>query len=216
MSKSLSAAGDAAILGAFYRNEMKTLYDSGRYCSVAYDNTRPVFAGVDIGYGDLMVYVIFQKNGNTINIIDCQVFQESSIPDQHVILQKLEWTPTTLILPHDAQQHEVGSGKTRKEIWTQLGYQCNVVPRHSVHDGIEATRTWLSRVSMDQDRCKTLYEALLAYRTEYDDVKRVHKTSPLHDWSSHYADACRYCAMGEGVTSGFKQLDYTEFDRAVI
>ena len=34
------------------------------------------------------------------------------------------------------------------------------------------------------------------YRREYDDKRKVFRDAPLHDWSSHYADAMRYAANG--------------------
>jgi len=39
-------------------------------------------------------------------------------------------------------------------------------------------------------------EALKQYRCEYDEEKKVFSPRPLHDWTSHAADAFRYLAMG--------------------
>lgn len=207
-----------ALLGAYYAKEMNELVGDGRMCSIAYDKTRPVFAAVDIGYSDEMVYVIFQRDGTQIDIIDCQVFQKMSIPDQHSELKQLAYWPENLILPHDSEQHEIGTGKTRKQVWLSLGYTCKVVKRHDVHDGIEMVRDLLPRVRMDGDRCATLLQAMLQYHSEWDDTKRVFKTKPAHTWASHYADAVRYLAAGEklAVVRRYAQIDYRELDRAAI
>jgi phage terminase large subunit len=39
-------------------------------------------------------------------------------------------------------------------------------------------------------------ESLRQYRREYDENKRTFKPTPLHDWTSHDADAFRYLAVG--------------------
>jgi hypothetical protein len=39
-------------------------------------------------------------------------------------------------------------------------------------------------------------DAVRQYRREYDDRLQRFKDRPLHDWTSHYADALRYLAKG--------------------
>jgi hypothetical protein len=48
----------------------------------------------------------------------------------------------------------------------------------------------------DADKCRDGLEALRHYRTEFDEKAKVFKPRPLHDWSSHAADAMRYAAQG--------------------
>jgi phage terminase large subunit len=43
--------------------------------------------------------------------------------------------------------------------------------------------------------------ALQTYRREWDEATRTFKPKPLHDWSSHGADALRTFAMGFGDDS---------------
>ena len=50
--------------------------------------------------------------------------------------------------------------------------------------------TWFDSV-----KCKQGINALRNYRSEYDDKRRTLRRSPLHDWSSHGADAFRQYAM---------------------
>lgn len=45
----------------------------------------------------------------------------------------------------------------------------------------------------DSEKCSRDIEALKQYRREWDD--KTFKTTPLHDWTSHGADAFRYLAM---------------------
>ena len=48
----------------------------------------------------------------------------------------------------------------------------------------------------DQEKCKAGLEALRMYRRAWDDKAQEFRARPLHDWTSHYADAFRYFAVG--------------------
>ena len=39
-------------------------------------------------------------------------------------------------------------------------------------------------------------EALSLYRRDYDERREEYRVKPAHDWTSHYADAFRYFAVG--------------------
>ena len=45
-------------------------------------------------------------------------------------------------------------------------------------------------------RMRRAMDAIRQYRREYDDRLQRFKDRPLHDWTSHYADALRYLAKG--------------------
>jgi phage terminase large subunit len=52
-------------------------------------------------------------------------------------------------------------------------------------------RTWI-----DANRCQRGIEALRQYRREYDERLKDWRKNPLHDWTSHAADALRTFACG--------------------
>jgi hypothetical protein len=68
-------------------------------------------------------------------------------------------------------------------------------------DGINATRRLLARAWIDERRCARGLNALQAYRREWDEVNKIFKPKPDHDWTSHGADALRTFAMGFGDDS---------------
>jgi len=96
-----------------------------------------------------------------------------------------------LILPHDAKARELGTGKSRLELLEAMGFAVRLAPRLSPLDGIEAVRRLLPRTWIDADRCGPGLRALRDYR-EHRDAKRRVALGPLHDWTSHAADALRY------------------------
>jgi phage terminase large subunit len=63
-------------------------------------------------------------------------------------------------------------------------------------DGINALRRVFDRMWFDQDNTKQLVESLTLYRRDFDERMKVFRANPLHDWTSHYADAARYLAVG--------------------
>jgi hypothetical protein len=48
----------------------------------------------------------------------------------------------------------------------------------------------------DRNRCERVTEALRQYRREYDDRSKDWRKNPLHDWTSHGADALWTFACG--------------------
>ena len=65
----------------------------------------------------------------------------------------------------------------------------------SVDDGIEAVRRILPKCWFDKVKCEKFIKYLENYRQEYDNKRKVYKSTPLHDINSHGADAMRYLAL---------------------
>jgi len=91
---------------------------------------------------------------------------------------------------------EMGTGKTRVETLQGLGIRPRVLPAHRLEDGINEVRLLLPRCWFDAGKCARGLEALRHYRSEWDARRQDFRAQPLHDWSSHAADAFRYLAMG--------------------
>jgi phage terminase large subunit len=69
------------------------------------------------------------------------------------------------------------------------------VPATSHENAIEALRMTLPKCWFNASACHNGLEALRMYRYAYDEVNRTFKTKPLHDWSSHFADAAELMAV---------------------
>jgi hypothetical protein len=98
--------------------------------------------------------------------------------------------------PHDIEQRELGTGKSRREIAYDLGLNFRVVPKLGLEDGIHAAKMLIPKCWFDRDKTKVGLEALRQYHRAYNERTRSFRTSPVHDWSSHAADAFRYLAVG--------------------
>ena len=77
-----------------------------------------------------------------------------------------------------------------------MGLRFRVVPRMAIEDGIHAVKMVLPRCFIDVDNCGSLINALRHYHRKFSDKERVYKIKPVHDWSSHAADAMRTLATG--------------------
>lgn len=193
---------EAAVVGAYYGRLMADADREKRITGVAYDPAAPVWTAWDLGIRDAMSIWFAQKVGREIHIID---HYEATGADLGHYVREITGRPYVYgghIVPHDAQARELGTGKTRLEVLESLGLKNIVVAKnHRVEDGINAVRMMLPRSWFDATKCAKGIEALKLYRAEYDDKLQTLKPRPVHDWTSHAADAFRYLAMGlDGAT----------------
>ena len=66
-------------------------------------------------------------------------------------------------------------------------------------DGIEATRSSLPLMVFDRKRCEHALDCMRQYRYEYDEMKQIFSREPVHDWTSHCADALRTYATARSA-----------------
>ncbi len=200
----------AAIRGAYWAKEM----EQATITRCLYDENYPVTTSWDLGIKDSTVIWFMQEIGSEVRVIDCMAFQGTGLP---LIIKQMKEKPyyySRHIAPHDIEVRELGSGKSRYEVASQLGVGFEIAPRLSVQDGIQAVRSLLKRCVFHED-LEIPIEALKQYRSEFDDKKGVFRLQPLHDWCSDYADAFRYYAVSpQDAWKG--ELDYTNLYKAII
>ena len=207
---------DAAIRGAYYGTEIAAAEATGRIARVAAEPRLPVHTAWDLGIGDATAIWFYQLAGREIRLID--YYENSGVGLDHYAreLQRRGYVYGEHILPHDARVQELGSGKTRVETLTALGFRPRVLASHKLDDGIGAARLLLARCWFDGEKCARGLEALRHYRCEWDPRRQAFRERPLHDWASHGADAFRYLAMGlrEGREERMPAIRYD--DRGVV
>lgn len=187
---------NAAVVGAYYGKEIVEAERAGRIRSVPHDPNLPVHTAWDLGKGMHMAVWLWQVAPDGVRVID-YIEGENNDGIQQVIA-KLEGKPYaygTDYVPHDARTPEIGTGRTRIETMLEMKRKPRVVASHRVEDGINAAKLTFHRYYFDEEKCKRGIEALRQYRREFDEKKKTFRDVPLHDWSSHGADAFRYLAM---------------------
>lgn len=187
-----------SVVGAYYAREMAEIESNDRAGAFPWVPDNSVVTAWDLGIGDSTAIWVAQCVRGVWRVID---FVENSGCGLRWYVDWLRDKPYSIersILPHDASNRDAGSGLTRIETLNSLGfYRTDVLPRTKVDDGINAARLFLQTCVFDNNKnVLDGIKALRNYRKQWDDNRKVFHDRPLHDWSSHAADAFRYLAMG--------------------
>lgn len=186
---------DMGVEGSYYSKYLDRMRVKGQIGTVPHELGFKVHTAWDLGVRDSTTIIFFQVVGQMVRLIDC--YENSKVGLEHYVkvLQQKDYNYGKHIAPHDIRVRELGSGMTRLEKARQLGIRFTVAPQLSIEDGIEAVRSLCGKLWIDIQNCKDLLKALESYRQEWDSKKKIYKSHPLHDWSSHWADAMRYLAI---------------------
>lgn len=193
---------EAAIAGAYYARELDRANKEGRLCSVPVDRYAPVFTAWDLGYTDSTAIWFGQLVGQEIHWID--YYEASSAGFDHyadILKQRLaSWGAgarySEHYFPHDIAAHMLGMDRSRVETLRSLGIEPEIGRPHAVDDGINAVRRLFDKMWFDEAKCERGLNALRQYRREFVPKIGEFKLKPLHDWTSHGADAMRTFAAG--------------------
>ena len=211
---------DAAIKGAFYGSTIAQLQADGRIGEVPHEPSLPVHTACDLGMSDAFSVWFFQFVGKEKRVINYKEYGGMGLADVVREMKALPYTYGDHVAPHDIRVRELGTGVSRLEVALKLGLQYTVCRNIPVMDGIDATRNFLKGCWFDAKNCHYGLESLRNYRSSYDELKRIESSKPLHDWSSHGADAMRYAAVTWGSAGSQPSLftsspDLSRFARRV-
>lgn len=189
-------AFEQSVEGTYYKQEYTTLVIK----SNLYDPNLKVHSAMDLGMNDTFSIFFFQIYPDK----KCKVIGEYANNGhglQHykdtydALSKKFGWVFGTDYVPHDSKVRELIADKTRWQAMKELGFHPVLVTKHSLADGIEATRQFLKTVEVEE-HCEIFIGAVQNYRKNYNSKFDVYLDSPVHDEWSHPADAIRYMAMG--------------------
>ena len=181
--------------GAIYASELRSASEEGRICRVPYDAAKPVHTFFDLGWADNTSIWFAQAIGFEFRVID--FLEDSRKPITHYIqeLQKKGYVYGTHWLPHDAQSHQLATGKSIESIMREAGMMVQIVPKASIAEGINAVRVAFNRMYFDAEKCASGINSLRRYRYDVNPETGQYSKQPLHDAASHAADAFRYLAI---------------------
>lgn len=189
---------EAAILGAYYGQEMRRLTDLGQITKVTYDPMYKVSTAWDLGYTDSTSIWFFQVIHGEIRVLEYFEAHTQAVPFYTGVINSKPYIYDTHWLPHDARAKTMASGG--KSVIEQISDKIpleslKIVPNLSIQDGIQASRMALLRCWFDAEKCEQGIECLRQYQREYDDDKKMFRDRPRHDWASHGADAFRMLSI---------------------
>lgn len=209
---------NANVPGAVYGKELEEAQADGRITNVPYNPASKVNTFWDLGVGDSTSIWFTQNIGRAVHVIDYYEARGEGLPHYCKVLSSKNYLYGEHNAPHDIEVRELGTGKSRREIAWDLGLNFRVVPKLPIEDGIHAAQMLIPRLYFDREKCKYGLECLRQYHRAYNERTRSFRATPVHDYSSHAADAFRYLAVGlreegRGVTAPQRQavMDYDPF-----
>jgi len=188
---------EAAVLGTYYSKMITEIEQAQppRISSlIEYDPDFPVNVHFDIGYTDSTAAWFWQPRPHGIAIIDYEEETGTTVRQWLEILAARGYSYDKLWMPHDARARTFATERSTLEQFLAAGFNVDIVPRLSVQHGIDAARLILPKCYF-HPRCMPGIEALRAYRRSFNEKTKAFSNQPLHDWSSHGADAFRYLCL---------------------
>lgn len=198
---------EAAVLGTYYANLINQMETNGQISPQAceYDPQFPVHAACDLGFTDSTAFWFWQERPDGIAIVDYHEAQSQPLEYYFEMLLNKGYKYHKIWLPHDARAKTLQTGRSTVEQFLKpekidpkfkgMKFPIDIVPKLSRQHGIDAVRLILPKCYINETECKEGVETLRAYRRKFDEVKQILSNEPLHDWSSHGADAFRYLAL---------------------
>jgi len=201
---------NAALIGSVYGDLFETLDREGRLDAFQHSDD-DVYTSWDLGLADATAIWFWRVREDGLEFID---HLEDSGKPLSFYMAELERRPYRYVrhyLPHDGAARTFVTGVSVQDQMNDRWGQARVaiVPNIGVPDGIQAGRKLLqSARTRFHARCdvKPLandirpFEALRAYHYPWDEDNKVLAKKPLHDWSSHTADAFRMAAVVAKMT----------------
>lgn len=191
---------EAAIQGAWYRNQIAAAQKEGRITDVPWDPALPVDTDWDIGMVDAAVVIFSQTTrAGQIRIIDYEEAEGEPLP---YFIRKMKEGPRANYTygkhypPWDSTVKDFGTGKSTIDVARELGLKLEYpVQAPSVLAGIDAGRLLMAKCWFDRVKTARLIECLRQYRKTFNARLDTFTAVPVHNQYSHGADAYRGLAV---------------------
>lgn len=186
----------AGAVGSYYGALIEQARKEGRITNIPHHPGQKVEAWFDLGLDDATAVWFVQWRGAQPCAIRYREWTNVSLTRIAREIMTWGYEFSAIKWPHDGEQREPTTARTRREIVEdEIRTPIEIVPTRSVADGIAATRLLLGTMAFDARECETGLYALESYSRKWDEQRKTFHQKPLHDWSSHGADALRTGAM---------------------
>jgi len=192
---------EAPLVGSYYGKEIELAAKEGRIGKIPHESALPVDTFWDLGMRDATAIWFHQRVAREHRLIDFEYRSGVGLSEYAKILREKPYVYGEHLVPHDASVQELGTGVSRVETAASLGIPMRIIRKLDLMDGINATRMFLRKCWIDEEKCDYGLQALRQY-TKEDTGERdlnnqiVYRDKPRHDWASHPADALRTGAVG--------------------
>jgi phage terminase large subunit len=176
--------------GAIFHAEISEAIKEKRIRTVPYDPSLKVHTCWDLGWNDSMAIIFCQVAASEIRIIKYIEDSHRTLESYVKEIDSLDYHYGTDYLPHDASHRDFKHGRSTEEMMRSMGRDVFVLSRGDVEQGIIKARMVFPRTYFDKEEAKDLIHHLKRYKRTMNAAGEP--GAPLHDASSHGADAFRY------------------------
>ena len=201
---------EAPIVGAYYGELLKELTDKNRIREIVSEAATQKITAWDLGMSDSTAIWVAEVISGEVRLMDFYEASGESLDHYIAWLDEKGYRDYTHIMPHDVNVRELQTGKSRYQFLTEAGLEIEVAPKASVEDGIQAARRILPNCWFNKDKTRSGVECLQNYRRVFNEKTNSFQNRPLHDWSSHAADAFRYLALGMDTAGNGARTDWSK------
>ena len=195
-----------ATKGKYYADVLNDIEKLGQIRDIVYQAGSPVHTFWDLGMANPIIWFMQLQQGEP-----CMIDYFQSENDEHWPMEKLcamvrdkHYIYGYHLGPHDLSAPEAyqGEGMARRDIALQFGidFEPQVLrvknDIHLTRELIPQVKRFLKVLHFDKNRCHAGLQALWNYRAEYVEHHDITREKPVHDWTSHPADALRHGVMG--------------------
>lgn len=156
----------------------------------------PVDTWWDIGVHDKTAIWFSQTIGDNHFVVDYYENNNEGIEHYAKILTDKKYKYREHFAPHDINVTEWGTNATRLETARKYGISFRQIPKLRIEDGIEASRKMFRHTIFHLNNTEDGVYLLRNYRREFDEKRQIFRDKPIHDYTSHAADAFRYMSLG--------------------
>lgn len=200
---------NAANVGSFYGVALAALEARGGLADFQ-SGRDEVFTSWDLGRADDTAVWWWRVHSGAVDVLDHYASHGEDLEHYFRVVearaQHYGWRYRKHWLPHDARAKTLATTQSvQDQFMRRFGpSMVAITPEIGLLDGIQALRALLvhpgtrihprcSKAASPRD-CDGV-EALRAYHREWDAERKCFRETPVHDWSSHTADAARYMAV---------------------
>ena len=213
---------NSGMSGSIYADAIRHARTENRIGDYPYDRSLPVYTYWDLGYNDPTAIWFAQHHGSKIVFMDYYEEARKEIKEIAEVLKIRGYTYASHVLPWDAE-HNYGLITTKREMLEEsieqfkLSGSVETAGKCSIEDGINAVRARFSKYFFNAETCEDAVEKLSLYHRRYDTKRSIFLKEPVHDYTSHCADALRTEALSEMLYDdpfeSYDQMEViTEFD----
>lgn len=183
------------VTGAYYAQALTEAKQQGRICRVARDPLMTTMAFWDIGgtgaKADACAIWIAQFIGREIRILDHYEAVGQPLASHVEWLRKQGYGNALCVLPHDGATHDKVFNVSYESALKAAGFEVKVIANQgpgAANLRIEAARRLFPAMWFNEATTEAGIAALGWYHEKRDESRGI-GLGPVHDWSSHSADA---------------------------